>query len=151
MVPIKNDKNTEIIKDIILQTFHFLTNDFHYIPSYNTKGSKIFLTTFEITFVNEINRRKVIISYTKDNLSGEIKHTFNASIIRLPYLTVEDYFGLFVFLQSIGKEFNTSFIGTFNENESNKILIKIADSFKKYTINILAGKLWLENFYRRKD
>jgi|ADGO01.1.fsa_nt_gi hypothetical protein len=47
---------------------------------------------------------------------------FTASITRIPYVGNEDYFSLNNYLESIGKDFDTSLTNEFNEKVAEEIL-----------------------------
>lgn len=147
---LKNNK-IEVVKNLILQAFYFLENEYYYTPIYKVEYDNLFLESLDVDYVNETKKRKITISYTKSKNDNEIKYTFSGSITRIPYLSVEDFFSFVNYLQSTGNNFSTSLINDFNENQAENILLHIAKLLKELTPKIITGEEWLENYYPRKD
>ncbi|HET9056049.1 MAG TPA: hypothetical protein VFN30_04290 [Chitinophagaceae bacterium] len=141
----------EIVKNIILQVFSFLEEQYLYTPKCKVEGDDIFIESFEVEYVHETKRRKIAVSYTKSQVYSEIKYTFSVSITRIPYSGVEDFFSLSNYLQSNGKDFSSSLINDFSEAEAEMILRKIAAALKEHVLEIIDGTEWLETYYPRKD
>jgi hypothetical protein len=91
------------------------------------------------------------LSYTKGNVYDDVKYTFSSSIVRLSYLEFYDYYSLFQHLDSIGKDYNTSIINIFSLTEAERILNKIANSLKTFSIKVIDKSEWLDKYYPRKD
>ncbi|MEQ1797990.1 MAG: hypothetical protein ABL872_08555, partial [Lacibacter sp.] len=79
------------------------------------------------------------------------KYTFNVSIIRLPYLSIEDYFSLNVFMQKKGQDINTTFDKELTEAETFIVTTKLSESLQEHAQKIIDGSQWLCNYYPRKD
>jgi hypothetical protein len=141
----------KVVKEIILEVFHFLEERYTYIPVLKDKHDKTFIESIDIEYINQPKRRKIVISYSKNKVYEEVKYTLSCSIIRTPYLGVEDFLSLSDYLKSIGKDFSTSMVSEFNKPEAKSILLTIATSLKVYALNIIQGKQWLDNYYSRKD
>lgn len=146
-----NNHRIEIVKNLILKTFHFLEDQYFYTPVYKAEDDSMFMESLEIEYVNENKQRKVAISYTKGNLHKEIRYTFTLSITRIPYINPEDFFSLDNYLKSKGRFFSTSLVTDFNETEAENILKQIAASLKEHALYIIDGKEWLATYYPRKD
>jgi len=144
-------RRMESAKDLILQAFYFLESQYFYTHVYYEKEDITFIESLDVEYVNEIRRRKIRISYTNANVYNESKYTFSMSITRIPYSGVEDFFSLSNYLQSKGRDFSTSIVNYFNEQEAEKILKKLAKSTIENTLPIVEGNLWLESYYPRKD
>ena len=151
MEPKLKSRRMESVKNLILQEFYFLEEQYFYVPACRLEDGTTFIESLNVEYVNEIKRRKIRISYTKSNVYNEIKYTFNGSITRIPYVGNEDFFSLSNYLQSINKDFSTSLVNDFMEGEAKKILTQIAFALKKYALDIIEGNEWLETYYPRKD
>ena len=147
----RNSSKIEIIKKEILEVFNFLEEEYYYKPEFKVEESEVFIESLEVEYTNEIRRRNIIISYTKGKVYNEIKYTFGASITRIPDAGNEDFFSLSNYLESIGKDFDTSLVDTFDEVKARKIIKRIADVLKEYVSDIIEGRIWLETYYPRKD
>lgn len=147
----KNDSKIELVKQTIHKVFYFLEEEFYYVPLVKVVESAIFIESIEVEYINELIRRSIDISYTKSKSSGELKYTFTASISRLPYTGVEDFFSLSTYLKSKGKDFPISLVNHFDGTEAELILDRIAAALKENTLEIITGTLWLETFYPKKD
>jgi hypothetical protein len=141
----------EAIKNLILNTFQFLEDQYFYSSVYKEESSDIFIVFFEVEYVNELKRRKIGISYTKLNVNTEMRHTFSASIIRLPYRNLKDFFSLSTYLKSTGKSFSTTLVNNFDEAKAETIFLQIATALKENALGIIDGEEWLEMYYPRKD
>lgn len=151
MDPNLKNHRIEVVKNIILQVFSFLEEQYLYSPDCKEEKEHLFNESFEILYVNEIKRRKIAVSYTQSNVFNEIRYTFSVSITRLPYSGVEDFFSLSNYLQSVGINFSTTLINKFNEVEAEEILRKIAAALSEHALAIIKGRIWLEDFYPKKD
>ena len=147
----RNSSKIEIIKETILKAFNFLEEEYFYRYESRVEVSDTFIESLEVEYTSEIRRRNIIISYTKGKVNDEIKYTFNASITRIPYVGSEDFFSLSNYLQSIGKDFNTSLINKLDEVKAKTIIKRIADVIKEHALDIIEGSVWLETYYPRKD
>lgn len=146
-----NDHKVEIVKSLILKNFSFLAEEYFYTSVCKAEEDEIFIESFDIEYTSQLKLREISISYTKAQVYNEIRYTFSASIVRVPYKGVEDFFSLNNYLESRGKDFSTIIINDFNEREAERILLQIADALKKYALGIIEGREWLDKYYPRKD
>ena len=139
-----------VAKQIILEAFSFLREEGYSVETKIMKDT-FFSENFESTFINETIGREISISYTKGSVEkgGNLKYTFSLSITRLPYDGVKDFFSLFVYLSSLGRDFDTNIVNHFDENEARLIVEKIANALKTYLWDVVKGEKWLEGFYPR--
>jgi|KBSMisStandDraft_5_1062788.scaffolds.fasta_scaffold1517300_1 hypothetical protein len=147
----RNESKIECAKEIILNSFYFLEDKYYYAPVFRIEESNIFIESLDVEYTNEIRRRKINISFTKGKLGDNTKYTFTVSITRTPYTGVEDFFSMSNYLQSLGKDFNTSIINDFDKSEADIIVKKIAEALKEHASKIIEGAIWLETFYPRRD
>ena len=141
----------EALKDLILKAFFFLEEQYFYTHIFKKNEDNTFIEYLVMDYINEIKRRTITISYTKAKVYDEISYTFTVTITRTPYSNVEDIFSLSNYLQAKGKDFSTSIVNDFNEQEAKEILKKLALSLKENALEIIEGNLWLETYYTRKD
>jgi len=151
MEPELKSHNMQLAKNLILQVFFFLEEQYFYNTVLEAIDDRTFIECLDVEYINEIKRRKIRVSYIKSKVYNEVKYTFNGSITRIPYIGNEDFFSLSNYLKSKNKDFSTSLTRDFNEPEAKNILTQIAVAFKKYASNIIDGKEWLETYYPRKD
>jgi hypothetical protein len=147
---LKNHK-MDNVRNLILKTFHFLEDKYFYYPVNKEENDDFFIESSGIEYVSENKKRKILISYTKGKVDNEIVHTFTASITRIPYKDVEDFFSLDNYLDSNGNNFSTNFINEFNETKAENILYQISNALRKHALGIIEGKEWLDSYYPRKD
>jgi hypothetical protein len=147
----KNDIQLRMVEKIIEERFNFLEKDFGYVPKLIVQTEPPFIEQIKIEYSNEIKKRNIIIGCSKGNVFNEVKYTFTVSIIRLPYSSIEDYFSLNVFLNSVGLNFETSLDNIFTQENASIIVAKLSDTLRDYAIEIIDGVQWLDNYYPRKD
>jgi len=141
----------ETTKDLILQVFCFLEEQYSYTHIFQEKMDDTFIEYLQVTYINEVKHREVTISYTSGKVYDEIRYTFTITITRTPYSDLEDFFSLSEYLQSKGKDFSTNIVKDFNEQEAEKILEKLAVSIKENALEIIEGNQWSGEYYPRKD
>lgn len=141
----------EIAKQLISEIFYFLETSYYYTPTISIEDSHLFVESINVEFTNEIRRRNVWISYTQGEVDGELRFTFSAAITRIPYAGNEDFFSLSNFLVSKDKNYSTSLINDFDSGDAEMILKKTARSLKEDALPIIAGEVWFEQFYPKKD
>lgn len=148
---LSNQLDYEKARTIILKTFDFLEKDFLYVPSWRIEESNVFIEWLSVNYQNETKSRELQVSYFKGKSEEVIDITFTASITRMPYVGFEDFFSLSVYLNSIGADFNTTIGGDFDEQAARNILQQISTALRKYAMKIIDGKVWLEDYYPRRD
>jgi hypothetical protein len=147
----QENSKAEEIKKMIINAFKFLEDQYLYIPTFKKDSAEIFLMSLEVEYINEIKKRKVAISYTKSNMDNEIRHTFTAAIIRIPYNNVDDFFSLDNYLKAKKNNFSTTIKNFYSKQEVEKILANIARALKENASPIIEGTEWLSTYYPRKD
>ncbi len=148
---LKANNNIEEIKNLILKSFKFLTDQYLYAPYPKMKDDPTFIEYFYVDYVEEIKRRNIRITYTKGKVYDEIRYTFSCTITRIPYSGVEDIFSLDNYLESKGKSLDSSLINNFNTDEAEKKLKQLAFDLNMYAKQIINGSEWLEKYYPRKN
>jgi hypothetical protein len=151
MVHHPTSSNINSVRELILNAFSFLENQYGYKANCTPRDDDSCIESFEVQYLNENKQRKVRISYVNDEINSEIKYIFSASITRLPYKGVEDFFSLNQYLSSNGKSFPTDIVGVFDITEAESILQKIANILNRHLSTILDGSKWLDHYYPRWD
>ena len=86
------NEEVEISKNLILKYFSFL-KDQGFGVEVEGNDSKLFLESLNVVFTNEIKKREITVSFTKSRIDEEIRFTFSASVVRIPYNDpYEDFF-----------------------------------------------------------
>ena len=147
-MPLQSSK-IEFAKHLIIKTFSFLYAE-GYVYNLKYPNDETVIGTIDIEYTNEQIKRGISISYSHRKLDGDVIYGFNLSIVRSPYKDVtEDYFSMFIYLASLGKDFETRMVNHFDEIEAEKIVLQIAEALKTYAWDIVKGEKWLEGFYAR--
>ncbi len=147
----KRDNSMIISKNLILNEFNFLEREYYFTPHCRDIQDATFIEKTQLEYINEVRRRNVRVSCVKGKVINDVIYTFTASITRIPYVGNEDYFSLNNYLESIGKDFDTSLTNEFNEKVAEEILKKIAAALKEHALKIIEGSVWLETYYPRRD
>lgn len=142
----KRTDRLDFILHSIQTNFNFLEEDYGYCMSSEDVESQLFMEVFDVLFTNVKRSRKVTISYVKSMQEGKEKFSFSASIVRLPYSSIQDFFSFDIFLNSKDVKLNT-IINHFNESEVNDILKEMSISLRTYVSDIIDGSKWLSDFY----
>lgn len=137
-----------IAKRLITKEFAFL-EEAGYEKKSEIVNDETFIAYMLVTYTNNQKKRKVSIGYSENKVYDDIKYSFGISVSRIPYLDVEDFFGLDVFLDSINANFSTSMVNHFDEAEADGIVKKLNGALKYYAGDIISGKEWLDNYWAR--
>lgn len=148
---LEKNNNVEEIKGIIINTFKFLEDQYLYVPTFKKDNDEVFLTSLEVEYINEIRKRKVAISYTLSNLHNELRHSFTATIIRIPYSNVDDFFSFDNYLEKHNINFPHTIKNMYNKHDAQKILTALAKALNENVSAILIGTDWLSSYYPRTD
>src|SRR5688572_11363549 len=106
MEPELKSHNMQLAKNLILQVFFFLEEQYFYNTVLEAIDDRTFIECLDVEYINEIKRRKIRVSYIKSKVYNEVKYTFNGSITRIPYIGNEDFFSLSNYLKSKNKDFS---------------------------------------------
>ncbi len=145
------ESNNERLKEIILKAFSFLEEEHNYSVICKETEKDIFIDSFEVEYTNSILRREISISYSKGMVNNIVRHTFAISIVRLPYVGVEDFFVLVDYLKAKGVYININFDNHLEEHKVETRLNEIAKIMKSNVIEVIKGEQWYEKFYPRID
>ena len=119
----------EFSKNLIIKTFSFLYAE-GYVYNLKYPNDETVIETIDIVYINEQIKREITISYSHRKLDAEVIYGFNLSIVRSPYKdATEDYFSIFIYLASLGYDFETRMVNHFDEIEAEKIVLQIAKAF----------------------
>jgi len=138
--------NIDIVKELIRKEFSFL-EELGYKPVFKVLHDKPFIEGAEIKYSDPERKREVRISYTKAKVYEDIKYTFGASITRIPYSDITDFFSLRIYLESMSRDFSRSMVNHFDEIEAAVIVKKIASALKTYAPDIISGTSWLDKYW----
>lgn len=145
-----NPNEAAIARELILTTFSFLETQYHYIPAFKQQSSPLFIDSFGIQYINESRQRELSIRYTKGNFDQELRYILTASIIRIPYLSVKDFFSLDSYLEATGKDFPKNMINEFSAAIAEDILQQMATILKTEALGLIEGKEWWEKYYPKR-
>ena len=141
------NKEVETSKNLILKCFSFL-KDQGYAVKVEGNDSELFLESLNVVFTNEIKKRKIIISFTKSKFDEEIRFTFSATVVRIPYNDpYEDFFSLSAYGNETGNKFNRAIINRFEESEAESIVMKISEFLQKNASVFVDGTAWEKGYY----
>jgi len=144
----ESENRIEIAKKIIATEFTFLKR-IGYQSSFKIEQTETFIEDMTAEYHSSEKKRHISINYTKGKIYQDIKHTFSASISRIPYKEVEDFFSLSCYLDSINENFDTSMVNYFDESEAEVIVKKLVGALKHYASDIIAGTEWLDDYWPR--
>ena len=141
------NEEVEISKNLILKYFSFL-KDQGFGVEVEGNDSKLFLESLNVVFTNEIKKREITVSFTKSRIDEEIRFTFSASVVRIPYNDpYEDFFSLYAYSEATGNEFNTTIVTRFDEREAESIVKKISEFLQKNASVFVDGTAWEKGYY----